>query len=155
MDITDIVSNFEFIGSCIKKVEMQNRIVYFSDEDINKYIDVSYSNVVINDLKSQEIKTGTVDLYINIILRSSDEKQEAKTTISMVINGCFSAPINIGEDEFKKLLTENGCATLYSIARATIMSLTAQAFTDGKVTLPMLNIFRLREETEKEQQEKQ
>ena len=46
----------------------------------------------------------------------------------------------------KKMLSISGCASLYSVIRAFVMSFTAQSGFKGSIILPMINIFRLNEE---------
>lgn len=75
----------------------------------------------------------------------------------MSIEGCFTAPDEIGEELFKKMLQINGITSLYSIARGFIQSTTSQTLMTGNVLLPMFNVAQysrdLNEQNEEEQAE--
>ena len=79
------------------------------------------------------------------IKASARENKNRKLSITLSIEGGFVAPLEVPEDEMKELLSLNGCATLYAIARAQIVTITSQSLSGGQLILPMTNFFKLKE----------
>ena len=70
--------------------------------------------------------------------------------MKLVLNGCFKDVKGINKEDFIKLLSINGGAALYSVARSIIISISAQSVVSGSIILPMINVFKLNEKnTEK------
>ena len=61
--------------------------------------------------------------------------------MKLSIEGLFDSSEDKTEEEFKKLVALNGAAALISIARGKIEGITANAFADGKVTIPLINVY--------------
>ena len=127
------MSAFQYIGSRITSLKIKNDFVdLFDSNEVKKSIDVSHEILSI-------------------------EKDKQKYNISMSIEGCFTAPDEIGEELFKKMLQINGITSLYSIARGFIQSTTSQTLMTGNVLLPMFNVAQysrdLNEQNEEEQAE--
>lgn len=140
MDTKELAAPFQFIGNRILNLTIKNDFVVFNDKSLDsRNLDVDYD---INDIREQnEERFGIITLSIN-----SELKQDERTFIlHLDIEGCFITPIETDENVFKSMLSINGCTALYSVARATIISISSQVFNSGKVVLPMLNIVALNE----------
>lgn len=141
MDINECLSNFQFIGSSVRHLEVNNNHVYISEEEwkqIIPNIDVNYS---IEDISIDEESKSLFGI-INLNLMLSIESSEKKTSVSLVLQGCFSdKPSN--KENFKQLLSLNGCTALYSIARSIVASTLSQCVSGHQIILPMINVFKM------------
>lgn len=107
----------------------------------------------VNHEKEDRVYFGIVKLTIKVVLIT--ENDPVQDTMSMIIEGGFSAPEDIGKEQFLRLLTINGASMLYSIARGKIEMITGATFNHGKVTLPVININKYYEEEQKAAQQEQ
>lgn len=137
MDIDTIVSPFQLVGTKVVKFRMTNDYVTLANNPHIK-CDASYS--VDNVEKQDNIYMGIMKLNIKAVTKGP---AKAKMSCNITIEGCFACPEEIGEDSFIKMLGINGCASLFSIARAFICSTTALATSGGHLILPMINTFKL------------
>lgn len=144
MNVDKIVAPFQLIGTKILKFTLTNDYVAFSPQSPIK-CDASYSIESVE--KQDELYTGIIRLQIKSVFKGRDK---SKLSCNTHIEGCFAAG-DMDEDTFRKMLGINGCASLFSIARAFICSTTALATSGGQMILPMINTFKLIEgETDKE-----
>jgi preprotein translocase subunit SecB len=148
MEINKILSQFQLLATSIRNFSFENDfVVYHDDESIEKELDVFYE---INDITSDEeekLLIGTISLYIDAVIKNENEQMK----INLVIQGGFKSTVNDEDEsltEFRKLLSLNGCATLYSLARSIIVSFTSQSCLGGNILLPMINVFKLKESLE-------
>lgn len=131
------LSNFQYVGSSIKTFKLKNDfIVLTNDEKAKKKLDISHSIVSIGTIEDGEVLSGVILLNIKVNILESKKKYN----VDLSIEGCFNAPSQIGEDEFKEMLQVNGITSLYSIARGFIQSTTSQTLLGGSVILPMFNV---------------
>ncbi len=146
MDIKSIASDFQFIGSSVKKVQITNDFVVLPDADsLKKQIDVDY---VIESLQRND---EDQDIFSTLLLsvRVTYKHNKSKMDIKFEIQGAFVAPYEMDDATFERMLSTNGCASLYSIARAIIVCMSSQVLANGCIYLPMVNIFKLNEEKQK------
>lgn len=146
MDINECKSDFEFVGSSIKELTIKNDLINFPlEENAEKLCDVEY---MIHDISESKTElTGYVNLYVDVLLKL-DNKQ---SKIHLEIEGCFAKDKSDDSEStitFCKLLSANGCALLYSVARAVLLTTTSQVFNSGSVKLPMINCYKLRQNQE-------
>lgn len=132
-----VYSEFHFVGNSIRKAIIENNLIVFYDEkEFERFLDLSHEILSVGISDEGDEISGVIDLHIDLTI-----EQERKTyKISMTIEGCFTAPAEMGKDNFKEMLQINGLATLYSIARGYIQSISAQSLFGGVVLLPMLNV---------------
>ena len=141
MNTNKILSSFFFLGSSVKKLNISNNFVNEpTSTRTKKNVDVEYEVHSIEENSDEKITTGLVTLYVNVKLTEG----KTKSTIKLIIDGCFGANSDAPIDDFKELLSLNGCATLYSIARSLVLTTSAQVFNTGSISLPMISIFELR-----------
>jgi len=150
MNAEKIKSGFQLLATSIKTIDFVNNFTYYEDnEEIERSLDVSYEVDDISHNDEDDSIMGTISL--NVIATVKNKESEMK--FNLVIQGCFISEENIIAEDFKNMLELNGCATLYSIARAIVLNISSQACFGAHILLPMINLFRLKEN--KEEQEKQ
>ncbi len=148
MNIDDIASEFQILGSSISKFNLRNDFAYFDEDVVSKKLtDASYTMEPVVHKDGRLF--GIIELFIKL---EAKDKTKHKLTIALTIEGCFTAPEEMDEEQFKGMLGINGCTVLYSIARSFIISTTAQALAGGEIILPMINTFKLVEQGEKNKQ---
>lgn len=150
MKTDQALATIQLLGTSIKQLKIENDFIYFRDDDeTEKEIDVQYQieDIVVDE--EEHVLLGTILLMIDIQIK----RQEEQMKLELAIQGGFTT-LKLDEPEknresFKKLLSLNGCASLYSIARGIVSSVTSQAFMGETIMLPMINVFKLKEEKEK------
>lgn len=129
-------SEFKIIGSTVKSIKIKNDFLSLNNNnDMKRTIDISH--LVGNTELIDDGKTFFGTIILNIKVKISQKKK--KYDLDMSIEGCFKAPIEIGEDTFKDMLEVNGIASLYSIARGFVQSTSSQTLLSGSVLLPLIN----------------
>ena len=103
---------------------------------VKRTIDLSHSIRAIELIDEGTTYSGIVLLMIKVTISSGKKKY----IVDLTIEGCFNAPVDIGEDAFREMLKVNGVTSLYSIARGFVQSTTAQTLVNGSVLLPMFNV---------------
>jgi hypothetical protein len=134
MELNKITSDLTYLGNTIKEIKVNNHFVSLGD-DVTKEIGFDYgvSNIETYD----DGRMGRIQMSISVFL--SSEKVE-KDEFSLLLEGAFSVPQSVTEDDFIRLLSLNGAAALYSIGRGKIETISALTFLNGKLNLPMVNI---------------
>lgn len=80
-------------------------------------------------------------MHINVAVLQENQELDPDT-FDLVIEGAFSSPAEISDEDFMGLLNINGGAALYSIARAKIEAISSLTYAEGKILLPMVNIIQ-------------
>ena len=140
-NIEKYMSDMQFLGSSIKNLEINNDFVVFPDKS-NKMFDVVYERILIN--KRDERKNGTIRLDVKVTL----SENERNCNFHLVIEGCFSISSKVSDDDFEKILALNGRASLYSVARAYITTISSITFAGGSIVLPMMNFVKANEDNQ-------
>ena len=151
MNICEVQSNFQMIGSRILKVCIDNSFFHMSaDSTVKKSIDVKYEIVDIS--KEDNTFYGTIRICIKAKVTEKPtekgNKDLSKYRLDMTVEGCFSDSSCDNEDIFKTFLKINGCAALYSIARGFALGTSAQTLLSGQIILPMVNFIKMEEITQ-------
>lgn len=140
MNIENITADFQLIGTRIAKLTIDNEftLIDLNDEALTREIDVSY------DVSPVFTVNGLMAQNIMMYIRLKVSNGESYTTIKLDLEGCY---IFGGKDkeQLYEMITINGTATLYSIARGMISSITSHMCTNGTLILPMINMFKLRD----------
>lgn len=143
MNAKEFESSFQFLGSKVNKFSQTNDFYSMTaDMDLDRTIDIEYSTSSIDEKDSRFY--GALTLYIKIDVKEkqrNNPKKKYKGTLEIV--GFFAANREIGKETFAKMLEVNGCASLFSVARAFFISVSAQSMLDGQITLPLLNIVNM------------
>ena len=144
MNIENITANLQIIGTRIAKLNINNEFVFIdlNDENISREIDVSYELSPAFDVEDEENMTAqNIMMYIRLMIMDD----ELHANIDLDLEGCFIFE-GTDKEQLQDMLTVNGTATLYSIARGIISSITSHMCANGTLLLPMINMFRLRDE---------
>lgn len=140
MNTEKIKSGFQLLATSVQKIELSNNFVVLNDDtNIERSFDVSYN---INDVSSdedKEVTMGTITLNIDISIKSNENEMK----LNIDLQGCFIDDDASDFDKFREMLGVNGCASLYSIARAMILSITSQVCHGAHILIPMINVFKL------------
>lgn len=149
MHLNDVASDFTFIGSTINNLELKNNIIALDDDatkNVNMDIDVS----TLNKLKDEigPYTQACVQLTLDIHLKNPSNQSTstpATCTLRISVDGCFITR-SIDDQTFNNMLYINGGSTLYSIARSHVLTISSQAFMEGKILLPLVNMVEFVEE---------
>lgn len=143
MNFNNITSDLNFLGCTIREMKITNNILSITPNIVKKFgMDVVPSEIGIN----QKNRYGKLLLKLVINLEDNDE---TVGLIEMVLEGTFSAPTSIKEEVFKELLIIDGATALYSIGRGKLENITAATFLNGKIIIPMINIYDFYQEKAK------
>ncbi len=146
MDVNKITSVLSYIGSTILELKINNNIISLGNTE-TKEIGLDYGIQAIE--KTEDELRAKIIMKISVFIPCVEE---TKNEYTMVIEGLFSVPVSVPEEEFIKLLSLNGAAALYSISRAKMESISAAVFNSGKIVLPMINMMDYLKMKEKEKQ---
>lgn len=151
MNIQNAIADLQLVGTSVRKINLENTFTFYSDTDaVQKRFDLNYH--VGNISKEEDCFWGCVILNLVINISDNEEKEDTKPkslSFEIEIEGCFTYG---GDDEpdFREMLEINGTASVYSIARSMVTTITSQTFNGDKVVLPMLNFFDLANSNESE-----
>lgn len=143
MNIQNAIADLQLVGTSVRKINLENTFTVFCDtETVQKRFDLNCH--VGNISKEDDGFWGCVilNLVINIKDDENEDTEEKTLSFEIEIEGCFTYD---GDDEsdFREMLEVNGTASVYSIVRSMVMTVTSQTFNGDKVILPMLNFFDL------------
>ncbi|NLZ82659.1 MAG: hypothetical protein GX915_03230 [Clostridiales bacterium] len=144
MNFNMITSELNFQGCTIRKLKVDNSIISISSDIVRK---IGLEIVPFEINMDQEKKYGKLLMKIVVEL---EENLKNVANIELVIEGAFSVPSSVDESTFKELILINGAASLYSIARSKIENISATTFLEGKIIIPMINIYDYYKEKKKE-----
>lgn len=135
MDINSVTSSLRFDDSYIKSLNIGNdNIAFRSGKQRN--LSVKFDPFYCGESDGRYVGKVSLSLKMTIPGQGQD-----KFLIDAMFVGTFSAnSSSIGEDQFKKQVAINGGAALYSVARGKIESISAAAFSVGKITIPLINV---------------
>ena len=131
-----IMASFQMIGSRIVSLNLKNDSIYSSIINFGKKeLDISHQIVSFEIQEDQYV--GVIRLNVSVKIKQG----KARYSLKLVVEGGFwASKESIEKETFEQMLSLNGIASLYGIARAHICSISAQCFTDGSVILPMIDV---------------
>lgn len=133
---------FQLLTAAVTSIDIKNTFFGYDERTPGKKeFDVGFIIRNVDCNKDKDLKLGILDLKIMVF----SEADPNSISLNMEYRGIFSAPLNMDEETFEKMLRVNGCAALYSMARATINSISSQVFSFGNIVLPMVNFVRFHE----------
>ncbi|MBR6408426.1 MAG: hypothetical protein IKS19_07610 [Clostridia bacterium] len=142
MDLNQITADLRFLAANVIELSANCSMLSISDDDKREFsLDIKCSGPLVSD----DIKIGKLRLTLDIIVKQESEDTEPDT-FRLVLEGAFTAPVTVSDDDFMSLLNINGGAALYSIARAKIETISSLVYIEGKILLPMVNIVQYFEE---------
>ena len=147
MDTKNVQSSIQLIGTSIVALNIRNDLVVYGERmDGKKTIDVSYAVRDIRLSNDPSRKSGVLDLSVVL----SAEINGSNFSLEMTMRGFFEIDAACDDVRFTEILEINGCAALYSMARASISCISTQMFSVGNIVLPMVNFIHFRKLQEQE-----
>lgn len=141
---------FQYVGSRISDCKIKNGfLVIDNTKELKRSIDVSHRIQSIDIVENETVISGVIEVNIKVTLSSGKQRY----SISLSIEGCFEAPAEMGEEDFRTMLQVNGITSLYSIARGFVQSTTSQTLLSGNVLLPMFNVAAYSKDLNEKQEE--
>ncbi len=134
MNFNQVSAGISFLGASIRELKIDNDI-FLLDKDAKRSLGLNIHEPKITKQGKSFLGQLLIDFTIEI------EQGEYRSKIELSVEGLFDAAEDISKEEFKKLVAVNGAAALIGIARGRIEGITANTFADGKVTIPLINVF--------------
>lgn len=150
VELNKIAANLDFVGSRIIKLDISNSIISLNNAEVSFDVDIQDVSIQKETVDGTDCFIGTVILQLEVSVKS--DNQNKKTEIELITEGAFST-LTLDQEEFKRLLVLNGGSALYSIARATLLNVTANVYDEGSIKLPMINLFEYLREKEAQSQD--
>lgn len=148
MNLNQVTANLDFIASVVHILNVNCKMFKITDANKKEFsLDIKCSKPTIGE----NAKLGKLLMQINVSVMQENADLEPDT-FELVLEGAFSSPVSLSDDEFMGLLNVNGGAALYSIARAKIEAISGLTYTEGKILLPMVNIIQYYQERNNSQQ---
>ena len=151
MDLDSALATFGFLGYYIPHINVENDFRSIARENYTVSLNIENGITDIEEMKQNE-STGHLEahLILNLTVTAvSNENSTKKCKVNIVLSGLFDYS-GTNKDESYSMLIINGNSTLYSIAIAHIITITALSSTAGHIIPPMLNFVKLFEEMKKE-----
>lgn len=142
-NIENIVSDFQILGTNIKTLNLTNDFIYFQDnnEDIDRKVGINYEILDIH--QSHDKLIGTLLFMIDLDITDKSREDHNQIHLSLEIEGGFYSS-NLDQNVFKQMIEINGVASLFSIARSFILSVTSQAIPGSQIVIPMINVTKIK-----------
>ena len=140
MDSKNISSPFQLLQNNVLEFTFSNNeTICLDNEDVQRVCNTEYNIVKVE--KSNSSHLGAIELTIEA--KRLIKKNNCGFSLKLCINGIFSAPLDMPEEIFCRMLELNGIAALYSIARGKISSLASLCYPSEPVIIPMINVNKL------------
>lgn len=137
-----VQSSFQLVATQIESVTLKNNMLELP-EGLKVKTECEYQTELFDD--NDEYRSGLVTLTVKVTASAKVRSENKRMTISLSLTGGFFDNLEVSKEKFQSMLGINGCAALYSIARAQIINLVAQSVMQGHIILPMTNFFKLKE----------
>ena len=138
MNLNQVVANLDFIASAVHVLNVNCKMFKISDANKREFsLDIKCSKPTVRE----DAKLGKLLMQIKVSVMQENTDLEPDT-FELVLEGVFSSPATLSDDDFLGLLNVNGGASLYSIARAKIEAISSLTYVEGKILLPMVNIIQ-------------
>lgn len=135
MNISQITAGIELICCSVRKLSISNNLINLKNDD---QMQLDIDMLPLYDGFEDQEHHGRVILHLHITSVRKDKGQD--TDISITFEALFRSTTEMEKEIFLEMLTINGSAALYSIARGKLESISASVFEEGKIELPFLNI---------------
>lgn len=146
MKLNQVTANLDFIASTIQSLNVDSKLHRITSENKREFcLDIKCTKPIVKE----NAKFGKLLMRVGVTVMHENAELPADT-FDLVIEGVFSAPATIDDEEFLGLLNVNGGAALYSIARAKIESISSLTYMEGKILLPLVNIVQYYKERDQE-----
>lgn len=141
MEGKDIQSEFKFIGNRVASLNLVTRNIKTKGQRISVSFNFDYN---IKDMQQSDSSVlGVIEFMVKV---RAMVKRRLLFKVELVMEGAFTAERELLPDEvFFEMLELNGLITLSQLSRAYIISVTSQSGINPPVTIPMINVMKLRE----------
>ena len=141
MKLSDILADFQLEGTRIKSITTKNDFVILPPEE-KREISIKINNSLSEIHKNERNNCYYANLILDLTATVNEIETKKFFEINIVIDGLFSFT-GENKDEFNNMLLLNGNTTLYSIARANVLTISSMSFANGEIMLPMINFVKL------------
>lgn len=147
MNVNEIISNFYYRGSSVKKCYIDNTVVSLGgDARVDMELDV-LSGKIQNERERLQ-KSGRLLLIAKGTIRSPSNDL-IKVDFELQVEGEFASPQEVSDQQFINMLWINGTSVLYGIARGKMEAISSLVFHQGKISFPLINVMEfLKEKSE-------
>lgn len=147
MNVNEITSNFFYRGSSVKKCYIDNSVVSLGgDARVDMELD-ALSGEIQNEPERLQ-KSGRLLLIVKGTIRSPSNEL-IKVDFELQVEGEFSSPQEVSDQQFVNMLWVNGTSALYGIARGKMEAISSLIFHQGKISFPLINVMEfLKEKSE-------
>lgn len=147
MNVNEITSNFFYRGSSVKKCYIDNSVVSLGgDARVDMELD-ALSGEIQNEPERLQ-KSGRLLLIVKGTIRSPSNEL-IKVDFELQVEGEFSSPQEVSDQQFVNMLWVNGTSALYGIARGKMEAISSLIFHQGKISFPLINVIEfLKEKSE-------
>ena len=144
MEGKDIQSEFKFIGNRVASFNLATRNINTKGQRVNVSFNFDYN---VKDIQQSDSSVlGVIEFKVKV---RAMVKRRLLFKVELVMEGAFTAERELLSDEvFFEMLELNGLITLSQISRAYIISVTSQSGINPPVTIPMINVMKMREKKE-------
>lgn len=150
MNFEEVQSEFQLRNCKIEKLKLNNDFIALPSPEELK-LSISIKNAISN-IEEKNDNFLFANLKLDLEVMSEADVNDQNIYIRILLNGIFTFNGN-DKERFTEMLLLNGNATLYSIARSHIITLSALSCVSGQITLPMINFVKLLEMSKTENQE--
>lgn len=141
MDAKQCESDIQYRGSFITECSFENNIIdAVTNCSLTHQISVSVSELIPCEEPNKKAAYVRLTLDGTYSLKSDPD---AFCKYHMVINGDFSIDKAVPDTDFATKLWYNGSTALYSIARSKMEVMSSMVLNNGKIVLPMVNMYEL------------
>lgn len=142
MNLNQISAKLNIVTTVVHTINANCRMFKISNSNKREFgLDIKCSKPT----TTENAKYGKLLMQINVSVMQ-ENTELTPDQFDLVIEGVFSAPADIADEEFMELLNVNGGAALYSIARSKIEAISSLVYAEGKILLPMVNIIQYYQE---------
>ena len=141
METNKLKADFQLMGTTIIFLQVSNNFIHIENlQELEKKFNVEYE--ILNITTDADNHFAKIQIHINVQIDSAESET---MEVELILEGAFIATSEMPVEVFKEFVNLNGCATLYSIARSIIISITSQTCSGGQIILPMINLSKLEE----------
>jgi preprotein translocase subunit SecB len=144
MNIKPVLADFQFLGNRVNRLVIDTKVI-----DEMSHVEMAFDyDYEIKDLLQEDDKWLGILQFI--VKAKAKVKNRILFRIDLEIEGVFAGNADkITQEKFSEMLEINGLITLLHIARAYLVSVTAQSGIHPPVQIPMVNILKMREKKNK------
>ncbi|MDP9751420.1 preprotein translocase subunit SecB [Thermoanaerobacter pentosaceus] len=142
IDSNQVLADFQFIGNRVSNFKIETKDIKTNEAKAKVTYNFDYNVKEIEELE---------DKYVGYIEFITEIKAKIKNAILFKINltmeGAFIGNNQkLTKENFLSMLELNGLTTLSQLSRAYVLSVTALSGITPPVKLPMINVFKLRQQ---------